>query len=1105
MKAIWNNISWFGAVLALIIQAFPGQAKAQESIAWYDYVRSELKWYTIETEHFQVHFHSDESGEGSRTARVVSQIAEDMYGPMTDLYDYRPDTKVSFVLKDYEDYSNGAAYFFDNVIEIWAPALNTPFRGDHNWLRNVISHEFTHMIQVQKTMKTSRKLPFFYLQYLSYEKVTRPDVLYGFPNVLASYPVPILNNPAWLAEGTAQYQREWSDYDRWDAHRDMLLRTQVLAGEELTLDEMGGFYSHTSLMRESVYNHGFAFTQYLAHRFGEDGLRKLSEALSQWTNINFEQAAKDAFGIRGEELYENWMSDLRAYYTEQSRPDATSPHLIEESGFNNFYARLSPDGTKIAYLSNKGQDFSKTGIWIRELDGTANWLAVSSEEMGHSEGYTCAWGHKIVPAASGPIDWLPDGRVVYSKTRDTENGNLYLDIYAYDLEKKESEPLTHDLRAFSPSVAPNGQSIVVVVQGDGTTNLHVLDRTTGGIDPLTHFEDGSQVTEPVFDPSGEWIYFGYGKGHGRDIKRIRVSDGHMESVLDGPEDERSPAFDQQGRLVYSSDKLAIFDLYRLEKDGSSSILTRESGGAFMPWVGSNGVIYYSSYVASGYKIAQLEPPSESFGAQLYMPPPFLTKSKPLNGLDDSTVAFNGRTDESTRAFTPAEMDSVSSYKPTFTSLNFLPVLRLDGYVSRKRSRTDVRLKDRTRSETLRRNTKVGVYTGTREAIGGLSFFGGVLVGPGSGTSKTLGDFVSPSNLLDLERDVIVQVEYSRGLPFIHKRWNPHFSLALFNIRRNVENGLAIEEFPCTSCYPDSTLTDLAYDLWEVDFQAKSKISRYLMATAGYRYSPYRVTTKRFYSKELKLFIPSSASRYYIGRAFHSSVIFEAFDSYRDMNVVPHGVRAELSFERETGQLLKSFSIRDGILTPEYDDAVINRLTFEAKGGMRLKNWPGEGAHGLGGRVRISAILGKELDDFYNDYVGGLTGARGYPFYALGGNKSAWGQLSYSFPVFPRISKQIGFIYLDKVYAKVYVDAANAWSGSFDGLSSFKKDIGLEARFGIGSFYLLPTAFFVSGTYGLDSFNFQLDEGFVTPSGSSSVRYGESMQWHAGLLFGFDQL
>ena len=56
---------------------------------------------------------------------------------------------------------------------------------------------------------------------------------------------------------------------------------------------------------------------------------------------------------------------------------------------------------------------------------------------------------------------------------------------------------------------------------------------------------------------------------------------------------------------------------------------------------------------------------------------------------------------------------------------------------------------------------------------------------------------------------------------------------------------------------------------------------------------------------------------------------------------------------------------------------------------------------------------------------------------------------------------------------------------------------------MGSFYLLPTALFVSATYGLDAFDFQLDEGFLTPSGENTVRYGQSWQWHFGILFGFD--
>ena len=105
------------------------------------------------------------------------------------------------------------------------------------------------------------------------------------PNVIVTYPITTITNPAWFAEGTAQYQRSWLNYDNWDAHRDMLLRTRVLAGEQMSLADMGGFYSHNSLLRETVYNQGFAFTRYLANRFGEDALKDISAALGKWENL----------------------------------------------------------------------------------------------------------------------------------------------------------------------------------------------------------------------------------------------------------------------------------------------------------------------------------------------------------------------------------------------------------------------------------------------------------------------------------------------------------------------------------------------------------------------------------------------------------------------------------------------------------------------------------------------------------------------------------------------------------------------------------------------------------------------------------------------------
>ena len=112
-------------------------------LAQYNQYEAEYDWFTIEGENIYVHYHEG----AERTAKVIAKIADEVWEPITTLYGYEPD-KVHYVIKDKDDYSNGATYFFDNKIEIWASALDFDLRGTHNWLRNVISHEFTHMVQI---------------------------------------------------------------------------------------------------------------------------------------------------------------------------------------------------------------------------------------------------------------------------------------------------------------------------------------------------------------------------------------------------------------------------------------------------------------------------------------------------------------------------------------------------------------------------------------------------------------------------------------------------------------------------------------------------------------------------------------------------------------------------------------------------------------------------------------------------------------------------------------------------------------------------------------------------------------------------------------------
>lgn len=1109
MKRQWTIAA---RIVATAVLAFGmGAAHAQERVGYYDYVRSDLDWYTFETDHFLVHFHADADGTGSdRSARVAARIAEEVYGPITSLYDFEPATKVSIILKDYEDYSNGAAYFFDNRIDIWAPALDTPLRGESNWLRNVIAHEFTHIVQVQKTMKGARSLPFYYVQWLQYEDVRRPDVLYGYPDGIVTYPVPILNNPAWFAEGTAQYQRAGLDYDRWDSHRDMLLRTRVLGGKELSLTEMGDLISKTSLEREQVYNQGFAFTTYLANEYGEEVLRDISAELSSWTNWNFERALSDAVGEPADKVFDGWMNALKSGY-ERSVDDIPSPHdpipLLEADGTFNHSPRFAPDGQTVAYVSNRGKDFRTFSLRTRSADSLAG-LVLKLDDSVSRHPLACAHGHALVGGINESAAWTADGKsLVFARDVDGPKGHMYADLFRVDVETKEVDRLTYEARASDPAVASHG-AIAFVTQTDGTTNLSVL--VGDSVKGVTSFSDGRQVYTPAWDAAGEWIYFASGGlAASRDLYRVHPDGSDLTVVLASLDDERDPAPSPDGRwLYYSSDRSGIYNLHRTPLNPMSDADTTEQitsviGGAFSPTVSTTGAVAFELFTDDGYKIAHLADPRPV--RQTEYAAPAVVKKQPVASSEFDWSALNEADDSAVPGFEAvlATEGGPKTYDNTFTSFAFFPVVRFDMYADADRARIAGQGSGGFQGGRLLRSTKVGLYTTSREMLDGLSMTGGLLFGPASRGWDGLGDFIAPGRLVKLERDAFLRFDYAKGLPIVKKRWSPQITVELFNIVRTLENGLEIEEFPCTACYPDTTFADVSYSLWEVDVFARSKLTRAAMLEFGYRYSPYRVRTESFFSEEVGFNIPSSSTRYFIGHALGVKLYFEAQRPHLNGDVLPDAVRAEVGYEYQPGDLLDRFEVEDGALVPEYNAFDNHRLFADLRWSNRLGFGSGGARHGIGLRFRGSTILGGEVDDFFNDYAGGLIGARGYPFYALGGNETIWFQASYHIPLLPNLRKQWMFLHLNKLYGRIYGDAAAAWSGSWPGSSQIRKDVGGELRLGISSFYLLPTALFVSATYGLDAFDVQLDEGFVTPDGRNAVRYGRELLWHFGVLFDFD--
>ncbi|MEE9166069.1 MAG: hypothetical protein V3U24_01185 [Candidatus Neomarinimicrobiota bacterium] len=553
------------------------------------YNHPEIAWKTFETKHFYIHF----SRETERSAREGAFVAESIYPHVTQFYDYEPPVKTHIIFLDTDDVSNGIAYAYDNKIEIWASPLDFELRGSHRWLQNVITHEFTHIVSIQKAMKFGRSFPGAYLQWIGYEDYKRKDVLYGYPQTLASYPIPGLTVPPWLAEGTAQYLFEGSRHDFWDTHRDMILRDAVLNGNLLSFTEINTF-GKRGIGNELTYNTGFAFVRFIAYKYGDGILMEILDHLARPFQFSVDSAIKKAVGVSGSALYEDFKQTLEDRYRALTGTINTSElkgKILLTDGTTNIHPKWSPGADRIAYLSNAGNDFfSQTGLFIYSL------------EDGRSE--------KIADVVISAPSWASSGDEIYyaRKAEPDLHGSRWYDLYEYSFEEKKESRLTRGARTFSPVLLPGDSLLAYLSIKDGTHNVFLINLKTKESEKITNFDDGEQLFGLAYDSTHEWLMFDYVYNHFRNTATLSLGDTSFSNLLATEEwDERDVTSTPAGGLIYACDRSGIFNLcYINPADGSQGFITNVLGGAFMPDVNGSGKIVYSLFEDGGYKIAVLD-------------------------------------------------------------------------------------------------------------------------------------------------------------------------------------------------------------------------------------------------------------------------------------------------------------------------------------------------------------------------------------------------------------------------------------------------------------------------------------------------------------------
>ena len=607
------------------------------------YNHPEIEWRTFETENFQIHFYKSTEG----TAREGAYVAEKIYPLITNIYDYKPNQKTDIIFLDTDDISNGAAYYYDNKIMIWASPMDFELRGSHRWLQNVITHEFAHIVSMQKAMKAGLRFPGAYLQWLGYEDEKRKDVLYGYPNRLASYALPGTVVPPWLAEGTAQFMYDGADWDNWDTHRDMILRDRTMNNNLLTFTEMNTF-GKSGIGNESTYNSGYKLCRFIALSYGSDKLKEILINLSSPFQFSINNSIKKSIGITGDKLYEDFKESLNNGYsllTKSIRQSNINHNIITDGGTANLHPSWSPDGKKISFISNADNDFfGQTDLFVYDIDDH------ESKKVQKNVVSSPSWNH--------------DGSVIYYSKRakyPNKNGSRYFDLYEYYFNDEKENRLTIDARAFSPCFIPTDSSLVYLATYDGGQNIFHIDLNTRITQKLTNFTDRRMISNLSFDENNNRLIFDVTRNHFRDIAYLSFEDSLIGYLFENKEWDERDADIFSGKIIYSDDRSGIFNLYMIDEETmNGGYVTNVMGGAFMPDINQFGQIVYSHYENASYNIAIIDT---------------------AEYIDQSLVGYNPDYWQRNVDLTPPMKDQIlvtdSKYEDDFTNMFISPKIMFD--------------------------------------------------------------------------------------------------------------------------------------------------------------------------------------------------------------------------------------------------------------------------------------------------------------------------------------------------------------------------------------------------------------------------------------------
>ena len=584
-----------------------------------------LRWYTIDTLHFHVHFHSGLEPEAQRTANLL----EDAYGRLVPQLGSAPHT-TEVLLTDSTDSANGSSSTLPyNEIQLYvtAPDDMSPLSDYDDWLLELTTHELTHTVHV--------------------------DNISGIPAVvnavLGKTVAPNQAQPRWVLEGLAvNMETEHSGGGRLRSSQwDMYLRADVLDHRLARLDQISN-PARRWPSGNLWYLYGSEFIEWIDHIYGPNTYAAV--AADYGSNIipwGINRSIRRVTGRTYPQLYRAWEKYLEKKYRAQAarirrrglRRGRQLTHRGRVASTPRFVPRCAREGSREEVFYVSDDDDRTAGVYRVPL--------VSRSRAAEGD-------EQIVTRMSGTsFSFDGDCGIVFSSTAPSRRQYYFDDLFRQPRGtraprglSRTRKRLTVSRRARDPDVSRDGRHIVYVTNHAGTSTLGIADLTSGHrvahqrtLVPSARYE---QAYTPRFSPDGRHVaYSAWTHGGYRDIRIVDVKTGRFFEIQHDRALDQQPTWSRDGRTVYfTSDRTGIANVYAFDlRSRKLSQVTNVIMGAYMPEVTPDGrTLFYIGYTSRGFDLFSMPLDRSKFlPALAYVdqrpatPPERFTKRWPVHG------------------------------------------------------------------------------------------------------------------------------------------------------------------------------------------------------------------------------------------------------------------------------------------------------------------------------------------------------------------------------------------------------------------------------------------------------------------------------------------